>query len=78
MSPFLRTSSQPWLKPNDTVDFSEHAEDAVVLAGGVKGGTAGQLDVFRALFVADRETHFAALQAFETPELLGDEWPDRP
>lgn len=30
----------------------------------------------RALFVADRETHFAALQDFATPELMGDEWVD--
>ncbi|WP_342362081.1 NAD(P)/FAD-dependent oxidoreductase [Terrarubrum flagellatum] len=32
--------------------------------------------IVRSLFVADREKHFAALQAFETPELLGDEWTD--
>jgi len=30
----------------------------------------------KALFVADREQHFAALTAFATPELLGDEWTD--
>lgn len=34
--------------------------------------------IARAFFVEDRALHFAALQAFETPELLGDEWPDRP
>ncbi|MCJ9720232.1 NAD(P)/FAD-dependent oxidoreductase [Agrobacterium sp. SHOUNA12C] len=30
--------------------------------------------IVRALFVADRERHFENLQAFDTPELLGDEW----
>jgi cation diffusion facilitator CzcD-associated flavoprotein CzcO len=33
--------------------------------------------IVRALFVADRERHFADLQAFDTPELLGDEWEDQ-
>jgi cation diffusion facilitator CzcD-associated flavoprotein CzcO len=28
------------------------------------------------LFAADVETHFANLVAFETPELVGDEWTD--
>jgi cation diffusion facilitator CzcD-associated flavoprotein CzcO len=32
--------------------------------------------IVRSLFVEDRETHFANLQAFDTPELLGDEWAD--
>ena len=32
--------------------------------------------IARALFVADRHTHFDALVAFGTPELLGDEWMD--
>ncbi len=32
--------------------------------------------IVRALFVADREAHFANLQAFAVPEILGDEWPD--
>lgn len=32
--------------------------------------------IVRALFVADRERHFEALKAFDTPELLGDEWAD--
>ncbi|MBB3965284.1 NAD(P)-binding domain-containing protein [Rhizobium metallidurans] len=30
--------------------------------------------IVRSLFVEDRETHFANLQAFDTPELIGDEW----
>ncbi|MGG7579553.1 NAD(P)-binding domain-containing protein [Rhizobium sp. Nf11,1] len=32
--------------------------------------------VVRSLFVEDREKHFANLQAFDAPELLGDEWFD--
>ncbi|HWK45237.1 MAG TPA: NAD(P)/FAD-dependent oxidoreductase [Stellaceae bacterium] len=32
--------------------------------------------IVRALFVEDRDQHFAALEAFATPELLGDEWTD--
>lgn len=30
----------------------------------------------RSIFVADRERHYEALIAFDTPELLGDEWTD--
>lgn len=33
--------------------------------------------IARSLFVEDRALHFAALERFETPELLGDEWPAR-
>jgi cation diffusion facilitator CzcD-associated flavoprotein CzcO len=32
--------------------------------------------IVRQLFVDDRETHFASLKAFSTPELIGDEWVD--
>ncbi|WP_018902618.1 NAD(P)/FAD-dependent oxidoreductase [Rhizobium sp. 2MFCol3.1] len=32
--------------------------------------------IVRSLFVEDREAQFANLQAFDTPELLGDEWAD--
>jgi FAD-dependent urate hydroxylase len=32
--------------------------------------------IVRQLFVADREIHFTNLQAFATPEILGDEWSD--
>ncbi|MDK4735424.1 NAD(P)/FAD-dependent oxidoreductase [Rhizobium sp. CNPSo 3490] len=32
--------------------------------------------IVRSLFVADRAKHFENLQAFDTPELLGDEWAD--
>ncbi|CAM2764143.1 NAD(P)/FAD-dependent oxidoreductase [Komagataeibacter xylinus] len=34
--------------------------------------------ITRALFVEDRETHYANLVAFDTPELRGDEWRDTP
>ena len=30
----------------------------------------------RSLFVEDRALHFAALQAFDRAELMGDEWVD--
>ena len=33
--------------------------------------------IARALFVEDREDHFRRLVAYDTPELLGDEWPER-
>jgi len=32
--------------------------------------------IVRRLFVDDRETHFANLKAFATPEIVGDEWTD--
>ncbi|MGX9964339.1 NAD(P)-binding domain-containing protein [Roseomonas sp. F4] len=32
----------------------------------------------RAFFVEDKAQHFANLKAYETPELQGDEWPERP
>ncbi|WP_253958372.1 NAD(P)/FAD-dependent oxidoreductase [Rhizobium sp. WYJ-E13] len=40
------------------------------------GGRRLARGIARSLFVADRETHFANLLAYETPELLGDEWTD--
>ena len=40
------------------------------------GGRRLAQGIARSLFVADRETHFANLAAYETPELLGDEWTD--
>ncbi|WP_270934686.1 NAD(P)-binding domain-containing protein [Falsiroseomonas oryzae] len=52
------------------------------LSGDIPAVSAGAQrlarGIARALFVEDRELHFAALQRFDTPELLGDEWPDRP
>jgi len=40
------------------------------------GGRRLARGIARNLFVADREHHFASLVAYETPELLGDEWTD--
>ncbi|HEV7267161.1 MAG TPA: NAD(P)/FAD-dependent oxidoreductase [Falsiroseomonas sp.] len=52
------------------------------LSGDIPAVSAGAQrlaqGIARAFFVEDREAHFAALEAYETPELLGDEWPDRP
>ena len=49
------------------------------LTGDIPAVSAGAQrlarSIARHLFVADKETHFAKLKAFDTPELLGDEWP---
>jgi hypothetical protein len=47
-------------------DIPAISEGAQWLARGVAAG----------LFVADVEKHWAALQAYAKPELLGDEWTD--
>ncbi len=48
------------------------------LTGDIPAVSAGAKRLARSiaqsLFVADREHHFARLQAYDTPELLGDEW----
>lgn len=41
-----------------------------------EGATRLAQGIARTLFVEDREAHFASLVAFDTPELLGDEWTD--
>lgn len=52
------------------------------LSGDIPAVSAGAerlaRGIARAFFVEDRALHFAALERFDTPELLGDEWPDRP
>lgn len=40
------------------------------------GGRRLARGIARSLFVADRQTHFDNLVAYETPELQGDEWTD--
>jgi cation diffusion facilitator CzcD-associated flavoprotein CzcO len=49
------------------------------LSGDIPAVSEGAQRLARAiaasLFVEDRERHFARLQEFDTPELLGDEWP---
>jgi cation diffusion facilitator CzcD-associated flavoprotein CzcO len=51
------------------------------LSGDIPAVSAGAQrlaqGIARAFFVEDRAIHFAALERFDTPELLGDEWPDR-
>ncbi|MBI0534546.1 NAD(P)/FAD-dependent oxidoreductase [Roseomonas sp. KE2513] len=51
------------------------------LTGDIPAISAGAQRLSRAiaaaLFVEDRETHFERLVAYDTPELLGDEWPER-
>lgn len=50
------------------------------LSGDIPGVSEGAerlaRGIARSLFVEDRKQHYAALQAFDTPELLGDEWVD--
>jgi cation diffusion facilitator CzcD-associated flavoprotein CzcO len=50
------------------------------LAGDIPAVSEGAQRLARglaqSLFVEDRNLHYAALQAFDTPELLGDEWQD--
>lgn len=51
------------------------------LTGDIPAISAGAQRLSRAitaaLFVEDREIHFERLVAYDTPELLGDEWPER-
>jgi cation diffusion facilitator CzcD-associated flavoprotein CzcO len=51
------------------------------LTGDIPAVSAGAqrlaIALTRHLFVAEREQQFARLVAYDTPELLGDEWPDR-
>lgn len=48
------------------------------LSGDIPAVSAGAdrlaRGIARALFTADRESHYQALVAYDTPELLGDEW----
>lgn len=50
------------------------------LSGDIPAVSAGAdrlgRGIARALFVADREAHYRSLVAYDTPELLGDEWTD--
>lgn len=50
------------------------------LSGDIPAVSAGAQrlarGIARSLFVEDRAEHFLRLQAFDTPELLGDEWPE--
>jgi cation diffusion facilitator CzcD-associated flavoprotein CzcO len=57
-----------------TLSHGKLAGDIPAISAGAKRLARG---IARSLFVEDRETHFERLKAFDTPELLGDEWPDR-
>jgi len=56
-----------------TLSHGKLTGDIPAISEGADRLTRG---IVRSLFVADREQHFENLQAFDTPELLGDEWAD--
>lgn len=56
-----------------TLSHGKLAGDIPAVSEGAERLARG---IARALFVEDRAQHFAALQGFSTPELLGDEWTD--
>jgi cation diffusion facilitator CzcD-associated flavoprotein CzcO len=57
-----------------TMSHGKLTGDIPAISAGAKRLAQG---IARSLFVEDRQTHFDTLVAFDTPELLGDEWPDR-
>ena len=57
-----------------TLSHGKLTGDIPAISAGARRLAQG---IARSLFVEDRETHFARLQAYDTPELLGDEWPER-
>ncbi|HEY8612919.1 MAG TPA: NAD(P)/FAD-dependent oxidoreductase [Roseomonas sp.] len=57
-----------------TLSHGKLTGDIPAISAGAKRLARG---IARSLFVEDRETHFERLQAYDTPELLGDEWPER-
>jgi len=61
--------------------FNDHATlSQGKVAGDIPAVSDGARRLARGLagllFAEDEAAHFAALQAFDTPELLGDEWRD--
>jgi len=56
-----------------TLSHGKLTGDIPAISAGARRLAQG---IARSLFVEDRETHFARLQAYDTPELLGDEWPE--
>ncbi|WES88418.1 NAD(P)-binding domain-containing protein [Dickeya fangzhongdai] len=56
-----------------TLTHGKLSGDIPAVSDGARRLTQG---IIRSLFVEDREQHYADLLAFETPELLGDEWRD--
>jgi cation diffusion facilitator CzcD-associated flavoprotein CzcO len=57
-----------------TLSHGKLTGDIPAISAGARRLAQG---IARSLFVEDRETHFERLQAYDTPELLGDEWPER-
>jgi cation diffusion facilitator CzcD-associated flavoprotein CzcO len=57
-----------------TLSHGKLTGDIPAISAGAKRLSRG---IARSLFIEDRETHFERLVAFDTPELLGDEWPAR-
>ncbi|WP_458093648.1 NAD(P)-binding domain-containing protein [Roseomonas sp. WA12] len=57
-----------------TLSHGKLTGDIPAISAGARRLSQG---IARSLFVEDRETHFERLVAYDTPELLGDEWPER-
>ncbi|WP_338663761.1 NAD(P)/FAD-dependent oxidoreductase [Pararoseomonas sp. SCSIO 73927] len=57
-----------------TLSHGKLTGDIPAISAGARRLAQG---IARSLFVEDRATHFERLVAYETPELLGDEWPER-
>ena len=56
-----------------TLSHGKLAGDIPAVSDGAQRLARG---LAQSLFIEDRNLHYAALQAFDTPELLGDEWQD--
>jgi cation diffusion facilitator CzcD-associated flavoprotein CzcO len=56
-----------------TLSHGKLAGDIPAVSDGAQRLARG---IAQLLFTEDQETHYARLQAFDTPELLGDEWED--
>jgi cation diffusion facilitator CzcD-associated flavoprotein CzcO len=56
-----------------TLSHGKLAGDIPAVSEGAQRLASG---IAQLLFTEDQETHYARLQAFDTPELLGDEWTD--
>ncbi len=69
----------PWLSRVHSFNYPA-ALSLGKLSGDIPGVSAGAWRLAHALaahfYAEDREHHFAALQAYDEPELLGDEWTD--
>ncbi|MFC7734997.1 NAD(P)-binding domain-containing protein [Roseomonas sp. GCM10028921] len=57
-----------------TLSHGKLTGDIPAISAGARRLARG---IARSLFVEDREAHFERLVAYDTPELLGDEWPER-